>query len=75
MSQPRLLDLVHVDNVGVDVELELLALGGGLAGVLGVEDGIEFLELVGCQSCGRIGSGGAGINILCGSWSRGRGTR
>jgi hypothetical protein len=48
VSQPRLLDLVHVDNVGVDVELELLALGGGLAGVLGVEDGIEFLELIGC---------------------------
>lgn len=47
VSQSLGLDVVHVDNVGVDVELELLALGGGLAGVLGVEDGVEFLELGG----------------------------
>lgn len=45
MSQPLDLDVVHVNNVGIGVELELLALGGGLAGVLGVEDSIEFLEL------------------------------
>lgn len=45
VRKPGLLDIVHVDNVGVCVELELLALGGGLAGVLGVEDGVEFLEL------------------------------
>lgn len=45
VRQPSLLDIVHVDDVGVCVELELLALGGGLAGVLGVEYGVEFLEL------------------------------
>lgn len=75
MRNSGLLDVVHVDNVGVDIELELLALGGGLARVLGVEDGVELLELrKGALVCGIV-RGGVEINILCGSWSRGRSTR
>lgn len=59
MCNAGLLDVVHVDNVGVDIELELLALGRGLAGVLGVEDGVEFLELKkSALVCGIRGKGG-----------------
>ena len=50
VGKARLLDVVHVDDVRVRIELQLLALNGSLAGVLGVEDGIELLELRGYVS-------------------------
>lgn len=45
----------------ISIELELLALSGGLAGVLGVEDGVEFLELErGLANALKYGSGSVG---------------
>ena len=42
-SKSQLLD--HIDQIGVGIECDDLFLGRGLAGVLCVENVIEFLEL------------------------------
>jgi hypothetical protein len=62
---PKNLD---TDNVGVGIELELLLLGGCLAGVGGVEDFIEFFELLSGLVEG-FGEGGE-WNLQYGPWSQ-----
>lgn len=57
---------LDTDNVGVGIELELLLLGGCLAGVGGVEDFIEFFELL----SGLVEGFGGGGNLQYGPWSQ-----
>lgn len=60
---------LDTDNVGVGIELELLFLGGCLAGIGGVEDFIEFFELLSGLVEG-FGKRGGDWNLQYGPWSQ-----